>query len=204
MNIPRCHSMNRRTFLKGVGVTLALPWLEAMAPLRAATTEAPRRMICINTTLGLRTENLFPTTAGKEYELTPYLEAIQEFRKDFTVFSGLSHPEVDGGHSAEASYLTAAPHPRSDSFKNTISLDQYVLERLVPDTRISSLVLSSSSSRSPSYTRSGVMIPADDRPSKVFKNMFVDGTPAEVQTQILQLQQGRSVMDTVLEEAKDL
>jgi len=197
---------SRRTFLRGAGVTLALPFLEAMTPLRGAPAagQLPRRLICINTTLGLRTENLFPTKAGTDYELTPYLEAIQEFRKDFTVFSGLSHPEVDGGHSAEASYLTAAPHPRSDSFKNTISLDQYVLERLTPDTRISSLVLSSSSSRSPSYTRSGVMIPADDRPSKVFKSMFVDGTAAEVQTQIQQLQQGRSVMDTVLEEAKDL
>src|SRR4051812_30580327 len=204
MNIPRCHSMNRRTFLKGVGVTLALPWLEAMAPLRAATTEAPRRMICINTTLGLHTENLFPTSAGKDYELSPYLEAIKDFRNDLTVFSGLSHPEVDGGHSAEASYLTAAPHPRSDSFKNTISLDQYAIEQLVPDPRFGSLVLASSSARSPSYTRSGVMIPADDRPSRVFKNMFVEGTPAEVKARVQQLQQGQSIMDTVRDEAREL
>jgi len=93
---------SRRTFLRGAGVTLALPLLEVMTPLRAqAAATPPRRMICINTTLGLHTPNLFPAAAGKDYELTPYLEPLQEFRREFTVFSGLSHPEVDGGHPAE-------------------------------------------------------------------------------------------------------
>ena len=46
-------------------------------------------------------------------------------RDELTVFSGLSHPDVDGGHGhMEASFLTAAPHPERSSFKNTISLDQ--------------------------------------------------------------------------------
>ena len=72
--------------------------------------------------------------AGRDYELTPYLEPIRDFREDLTVFSGLSHPEVDGGHPAELCYLTSAPHPRADNFKNTISLDQFAIEQLVPDT----------------------------------------------------------------------
>ena len=196
--------ISRRTFLRGAGVSLALPMLEIMRPLVAhAAQQAPRRMICINTTLGLHVENLFPTKAGKDYELTPYLDAIKEYRDDFTVCSGLSHPQVDGGHVAEASYLTAAPHPQTDGFKNTISLDQYAVERLVPDTRLPSLALASSTTRSLSFTRSGVLIPAEDRPSRVFRNMFVDGTAAEVKTQVQRLQQGQSIMDTVLEEAKD-
>lgn len=197
---------SRRFFLRGAGVTLTLPMLDAMRPRRAqaaTASEPPRRMICINTTLGLHTPNLFPTEAGQEYALTPYLEPIQDFRNDFTVFSGLSHPEVDGGHPAEMCYLTAAPHPRADNFKNTISLDQYSIERLVPDTRFGSLVLASSSSRGLSFTRSGVPIPAEERPSRVFKNMFVDGSPAEVNAQIQRLKQGQSIMDTVLGEAHD-
>ena len=194
---------SRRTFLHGAGVMLALPLLEAMTPLRAQPARPPRRMICINTTLGLHTPNLFPQQAGRDYALTPYLEPIQEFRKDFTVFSGLSHPEVDGGHPAELCYLTAAQHPRADNFKNTISLDQYAIEKLVPDTRFGSLVLASSSSRGLSFTRSGVPIPADERPSRVFKNMFVDGTANEVNAQVQRLKQGQSIMDTVLAEAKD-
>ena len=204
MNITRPAPFSRRTFLRGAGVTLALPLLEAMTPLRAqAAAQAPRRMVCINTTLGLHTPNLFPSAAGKDYALTPYLEPLAEFRRDFTVFSGLSHPEVDGGHPAELCYLTAAPHPRADNFKNTISLDQYAIEKLVPDTRFGSLTLASSSSRGLSFTRSGVPIPADERPSRVFKNMFVDGTANEVNAQVQRLKQGQSIMDTVLGEAKD-
>lgn len=198
-------NLSRRTFLRGAGVSLALPWLESASrptSARAAEPESPRRMICINTTLGLHVENLFPTETGRDYAPSPYLEVIKDFRNDFTVFSGLSHPDVDGGHSAEASYLTSAPHPRSDSFKNTISLDQYAVEKLVPDTRFSSLVLASSSSRGLSHTRSGVAIPAESRPSVVFKQMFVDGTPSEVRTQVERLKQGESIMDTVLDEAQ--
>jgi hypothetical protein len=196
----------RRSLLRGAGVTLTLPLLEAMQPRNSRAAEAvepPRRMICINTTLGLHTPYLFPTTTGRDYELTPYLEPIQNFRDQFTVFSGLSHPEVDGGHPAELCYLTSAPHPRADNFRNTISLDQFAIEQLVPDTRFGSLVLASSSSRGLSFTRSGVPIPADERPSRVFRNMFINGTPAEVNNQVLRLQQGQSVMDAVLSEAND-
>ena len=195
---------SRRSLLRGAGVALTLPLLESMAPLRAqsAATEAPRRMICINNTLGLHTPNLFPTQAGRDYELTPYLETIRDFRNDFTVFSGLSHPDVDGGHPAELCYLTSAPHPRADNFKNTISLDQYAVEQLVPDTRFESLVLASSHTGL-SFTRGGVPIPAEQRPSIVFKNMFVAGTPREINSQVQRLKQGQSIMDTVLGEAKD-
>ncbi|MBS0205612.1 MAG: DUF1552 domain-containing protein [Planctomycetes bacterium] len=196
---------SRRRFLKSAGVTLTLPLLDAMTASRARSADlaqSPRRMICINTSLGLHTPNLFPTRSGSDYDLTPYLEPLAELRQDFTVFSGLSHPEVDGGHPAELCYLTAAPHPRADNFKNTISLDQYAIEKLVPDTRFGSLVLASSSSRGLSFTRSGVPIPAEERPSRVFKNMFVDGTAAEIKAQVQRLQQGQSIMDTVLGEAK--
>lgn len=194
---------SRRMFLRGAGVTLTLPLLEAMTPSRAyaAASELPRRMICINTTLGLHTPNLFPVQTGRDYELTPYLEPIQEFRDHLTVFSGLSHPEVDGGHPTELCYLTSAPHPRADNFKNTISLDQFAVEQLVPYTRFDSLVLASSHSGM-SINRGGVPIPAEQRPSSVFKQMFVAGTPAEVKAQVQRLKQGQSIMDTLLGEAK--
>jgi hypothetical protein len=201
----QAHRISRRAMLRGTGVALALPALEIMNRRVGAAdkpAEAPRRMLNINTNLGLHTENLFPKAAGADYELTPYLDIIKDHRRDFTVISGLSHPEVDGGHSAEVSYLTAAPHPRSDTFRNSISLDQFAIETLVPDTRFSSLVLASGSSRSLSFTRSGVMIPADSRPSQVFKRLFVDGTPMEVRTQLKRLSQGESIMDTVREQAK--
>lgn len=193
----------RRCFLRAAGVTLGLPILEQnLSGGMRSPADAPRRMICINTSLGLHTPNLFPEQQGHGYELTPYLQPLADFRDQLTVFSGLSHPEVDGGHPAELCYLTAAPHPRADNFCNTISLDQYAVEQLDPDTRFSSLVLSSSSSRGLSFTRSGAPIPATDRPSQVFRRMFVDGTEREVQQQIEKLHQGRSIMDVVLEQAR--
>src|SRR3954452_9999293 len=123
--------LSRRSFLRGAGVCLSLPLLEAMLParIRAAGTTAltsPRRFLAINIPLGFLPEKFFPTEEGKTYAPSEYLSPAEPLRNDFTVFSGLSHPGVDGGHSAEKSFLTAAPSPGSRNFKNTISLDQFI------------------------------------------------------------------------------
>src|SRR5207248_6409351 len=83
---------SRRTFLRSAGVALALPWLESLAAAAPAT-KIPRRMVCINAPLGLHPAYFFPQKAGKEYEPTPYLDVIKDFRNDFTVISGLPHPD---------------------------------------------------------------------------------------------------------------
>src|SRR3954469_8126264 len=117
----RINPLSRRAFLRGTGVAMALPMLEAMTRSSraqgagAAATEPPRRMICINTSLGLHTPNLYPKQTGADYESTPYLKLIEEHRKEFTLFSGLSHPDIDGGHPTEVCFLTAAPRPRADN-----------------------------------------------------------------------------------------
>jgi len=116
--------VSRRTFLRGAGVAMALPWLESSGWSRASA--APQRMVAINIPLGFLPAKFFPEDSGPNYRLTPYLEPAAALRNDFTVISGTSHPSVDGGHSAEKSFLTAAPHPGSRSFKNSISLDQLV------------------------------------------------------------------------------
>src|SRR5687767_115238 len=140
-------TVSRRAFLRASGVAVSLPLLDAMAPsvLRAAkAAEGPgasgRRLVAINTSFGFHAPYFFPQTAGREYETTPCLDVLQDLRQDFTVFSGMSHPEVDGGHSAEASYLTAAPHPRDLNFKNSISLDQLIAEKMIGVTRLPYLV----------------------------------------------------------------
>jgi BMFP domain-containing protein YqiC len=198
-------SIPRRSFLRGVGVTLALPLLDAMRPAFGATALPPkRRMVSICTTLGIYPENLFPKETGRGYKASPYSSVLDEFRDQFTLFSGLSHPEVDGGHATEASFLTAAPHPGASGFRNTISMDQLAIEKLAPDTRFSSLMLSSSSSYSMSWTRNGVNIPAEERPSKVFAKLFLDGTAAQVDQQVRRLKDGQSIMDIVGTQAKGL
>ena len=150
----------------------------------AAAVEPIRRLVCCCTTLGIHAENLIPKEAGREFEQTPYLEPLQEIRHEVTVISGTSHPDVDGGHASEASFLTAAPHPGASSFRNTISLDQYVVEKLPPATRYSHLVLSTGGGSGLSVSRSGVKLPADSRPSELFKKLFVSGTLENVKPSV--------------------
>lgn len=206
--------ISRRRFLQGAGIALALPFLDSMLPgfARASTlasplspTARPRRMFGICNNLGLLPEFFFPTGAGRDYLASPYLDLLKDHRKDFSVFSGVSHPNVDGGHPADICFLTAAPHPGSSSFRNTISLDQHIAERIGIYTRFPSLTLGvNTRTRSLSWTGTGVAIPPEDKAAEVFKQLFVQGTPEQVETQIRQLDTGRSILDTIADQAKEL
>src|SRR5215467_5035734 len=124
-------SIPRRRLLRGAGVALGLPFLDAMRPASAAdNTAPPRRMLAICNNLGLLPGGFFPKKTGRDYELSTYLKQIKEFRNDFTVFSGVSHPDVDGSHASEVCFLTAAPHPSNGGFRNSISLDQFMADRI--------------------------------------------------------------------------
>ena len=205
-------ALSRRRFLQGAGVAMSLPLLDAMQPrfARAATSSlapnaTPRRMFGICNNLGLRPDLFFPASTGREYEASPYLKLLAAHREKFTVISGVSHPNVDGGHPSDISFLTAAPHPASSSFRNTISLDQFIAERIGTLTRFPSLTLSvNGASRSLSWTGSGVAIPPEERASDVFNKLFLQGTPEQVEAQIRRLDTGRSILDVVAEQAKAL
>jgi hypothetical protein len=167
----------------------------------------PRRLLGICNNLGLLPEHFFPKESGRGYALSPYLEVLKEHLDNFTVFSGVWHPDVDGGHPADNCFLTAAPHPGSAGFKNTISLDQYVAERIGHLTRFPSLTLGvnvQQGVRSLSWTGSGVMIPCEEKAADVFARMFFQGTRAETEAQVRKLETGRSILDAVAGQAKEL
>jgi hypothetical protein len=197
----------RRRFLRGAGVAMGLPMLDAMCPAFAQQKEAPRRMLAVCNNLGLLPAGFFPKQAGKEYELPPYLNVLKEYRGDFTVFSGVSHPDVDGSHSSEVCFLTAAPHPGNGGFRNSISLDQYLADQIGVHTRFPSLTLGvnvNRGQRSLSWTGSGVMIPCEDSASAVYRRLFLQGSEEEVERQIARLKLGESIMDSVAAHAGDL
>jgi hypothetical protein len=199
--------LSRRTFLRSSGVSLALPFLEAMTARKAlavASAATPKRLVTVCSSLGIYGPDFFPTSAGPDYALPPYLELLKDHRKDFTVLSGVSHPDQSGrdGHASEMTWLTSARHPGLGGFRNSISLDQFIAEKIGFETRYPSLQLCTGGSGSQSYTRSGVMIPAESRPSKVFTKLFFNGTASEIQDQMRRLHEGRSIMDTVGAEAK--
>jgi hypothetical protein len=197
-------SLSRRAMLKGAGITLALPWLDAMSAAFAPEPKPPMRFIGILNYFSFHAPNLFPKEAGADYVATPYLQGLQRQRKDFTIISGLNHPEVRDGHSSDKSFFTGAPHPGSPSFRNTVSLDQLAAERIGRDTRYASLNFSTSGAHSCSYTRSGVAIPPETSAARAFARLFIDGTPAEVAEEVARVQEGRSILDRVAAEAKRL
>jgi Protein of unknown function (DUF1552) len=205
--------LSRRHFLRGTGVALSLPFLDSMLPTFAraqqsssplALNATPRRMFGVITNLGMVPREFVPTGAGRDYKASPYLEVLKDHRNDFSVFTGVSLPNVGGSHPTELAFLTGAPNPGSSSFKNTISLDQVVAEAIGVQTRFPSLTLAVNGNTSLSWTGSGVAIPPEQKAAEVFKQLFVQGSPEEVEAQVLRLGTGRSILDTIAGQVKDL
>src|SRR6202453_3776760 len=187
--------LNRRAFLRGTGIALALPFLDAMRPIFGAAAKAaaaesavPRRMVCIQTNQGIMPQFFFPEKAGSDYELTPYLEKLAAHRQNMTVFSGVSLPGVTGGHQAEKCFLTGTPHPDRGGFRNGVSLDQVAAEHIGVATRYPSLSLESYGgggiTSTLSFTRSGAPIPGDRSPRKLFQKLFVQGKSGETEAHV--------------------
>ena len=215
--VSKHQAISRRKFLRGAGIVLSLPLLDAMTPVFGAVAKRlaadatpggkPRRFFGICNNLGLLPDHFFPKDSGREYTLSPYLELLKDHRNDFTVCSGVWHPDVDGGHPADNCFLTAAPHPGSAGFRNTISLDQYIAERIGHLTRFPSLTLGvniQQGVRSLSWTGSGVLIPCEEKAAEVFARMFLQGTKEETEAQVRKLETGQSILDAVAGQARQL
>jgi len=210
MNMPHFTAnpaLDRRTMLKGLGVSLALPLLEAMRPafVRATEPASPRRFVGVMTNMGILPQYFFPETPRRDYALTPYLEILKEHRESLTVFSGVSLPGVDGGHAAEKSFLTGAPGASRGSFKNSVSLDQVMVERAGGETRFPSLTLMvGAEDMSCSWTRSGSMIPPQRSPLKLYQQLFVEDTPQGKADALRRLKEDRSLLDSLRDQTRRL
>ncbi|MBH57204.1 MAG: hypothetical protein CMJ82_08480 [Planctomycetaceae bacterium] len=190
--------IRRRAFLQATGVSISLPWLESNA--YADPTDQPKRMLLISNNLGVLPRHFFPQDSGPKYTPSPYLQPLQDYRDDFTVFTGLSHPYVEGGHSTENCFLTAAKHPTGSRFRNTISLDQYAAEALRRQTRFPTLNLGvnlNTALRSLSWTRDGVLLPAIDSPAALFTLMFTQGSVQQQQELVERLKRRESILDAI-------
>jgi hypothetical protein len=200
--------MNRRTFLQAAGVCIGLPLLDAMLPIgrgaeRKAAALRAKRILLIGRPLGLHTPFLFPEKSGRDYEVTRYLKPLQDFRDHFTVFSGVSHRGYNAGHGTEVALLTGVGPEgmRPGDVRNTISLDQEVASRLGSETRFASLQLGGGDL---SWNRKGVKVPSEAQASRAFKQLFIDGTPAEIAREVERIRNGQSILDGVREQTKGL
>lgn len=186
-----------------------------MRPARAAADAAIRRLVAIHVPLGMMPQFFFPRPAqtGAQSPATTaptsdYLDLLAGHRGRFTVFSGLSHPDVDGNHHAGQCFLTGAPHPGQPSFRNTLSLDQFAAEQLGLETRFPFLALAVAKgdpyANALGISRAGVGIPPEGSPKRLYRSLFVAGTPEEKAATLRRIEAGGSVLDLVLDKATRL
>jgi len=217
MSLNSRHRISRRTMLRGAGACIALPLLEAMVPAGAkaassfkplaSSTAAQPRMICCYVPQGVNIYDWFPQDEGPAWTLTPTLKALAEFKSDFTLISGLGHPNGPGGHQGNHTWLTAADlkgTPGKD-YQNSISIDQIAAKLHGRQTRFPSLELSSKGgSETLSYDNFGTALPAEQQPPRLFERLFVpEGENSRKATMRRHTERG-SVLDVVLGEARTL
>jgi hypothetical protein len=194
---------SRRQFIRTSSALLALPWLESLAV--AGEPRAPRRMVTVCTGFGLYGPSFFPERPGRDYEASEYTKVLDELRDQFTVFSGISHPEIGGDHASEACFLTSAKHPTANNFRNTVSLDFVAAKHVGNATRFPLMSLRTQDGGSAlTYTATGAGIPPLDKPSQIFARMFLAGNPKEVEKELARLQRGQSVLDRMGDRLADL
>jgi Protein of unknown function (DUF1552) len=220
----------RRTFLKGLGATIALPMLDAMRPAlaRPAAAKAPLRLAFAYVPNGVTLADWTPAEAGRSFAFTRILKPLEPFRDDLMVVSGLAHQngralgDGPGDHArAAASYLTGV-HPRKTAgadIKNGTSVDQIIAEHLGSETRFPSIELGCDDSRtvgncdsgySCAYTNSiswrseTTPMPPETNPRLVFERLFGADAGLDPETRARRLRSRRSILDLVHERTQSL
>ena len=192
--------IDRRQFLKGVGVSLALPMMESWIPRSLAAAAPPgqlKRLVCVGTYLGFYQDAFFPQQAGADYEMPTTLAPIARYREQMSIFSGLDH-RGRNGHEGWRAWMTG-------SATGSVSMDQLVADHVGDHTRYSSIQVTCGTPPGDarlSYTKEGVALPMVGRPSVFYQTLFRSDSD---KSRIDYLLNGNSsVLDGVLEEAQSL
>jgi len=223
--------LSRRTVLRGLGVSLALPWLEATSTIAKAAVVAPSptRMAFIFVPNGVVMNNWVPKTEGYGFELSPTLQPLATVQDDLMVITGLTHDkgrangDGAGDHARSASVFLTGSQPRKtdgEHIRSGMSVDQLAAKAVGQNTRFSSLELGVDPGRmagncdsgyscaySSNISWSGESNPVgkEVNPKLVFERLFGGGKPSEVdksQQQREALQ--KSVLDFIADDAKRL
>ena len=198
--------IDRRHFLRGLGITLALPAFESLNVGFAATTPKadPRRLFCIGNHLGFWPGGFFPTAEGRDYAISKTLAPLQAHRGNFTVFSHLDHG-AKGGHGAVHSFLTGVKKDESAGFpEKNISIDQVAAEQVGAATRYPSITAGIGEGTDMCWNRAGVRIPPVNNPARLFDALFVEAGAGATAAERERLSHRASVLDALRESAKQL
>lgn len=191
-------SPDRRRFLLGAGVSLALPWLESLGS-RGEREPAPRRLAILAVPFGMVEEWFHPERTGRDWTPPPSLEPLAAWRERFTTFSNLDHG-VRGGHSATHTLLSGVKSTeRATNPEGNLTLDQRMAEAVGHEARFPSLVLWSTGMN---FTRNGVRVPGIQTPSEAFRQLFVETSASEKRSEHAALESSGSILDAVRAHAR--
>jgi hypothetical protein len=218
-------ALARRTFLRGVGTTLALPLLDAMIPAFGATrntpASAPRRLVFLYVPNGVIMERWTPAAEGEAFEFTPTLQALAPFRDRVLVLTGLAQAngrplgDGNGDHArAGATFLTGV-HPKKTEGRDIqagISADQIAAREFGEKTQLASLELtlevtglaggcdsgySCAYSNTISWSTPTTPLPMEANPRAVFERLFGEGETSNTAARLARFRQDRSMLDSV-------
>jgi hypothetical protein len=220
--------LTRRLFLRGVGVTVALPMMESLLPKAqaAALEQRPKRMAVFYSPNGVRMQRYTPTEVGENYGMTPILKPLEKVRDKFSVISGLAHYQASAfgappaGHGRSCPAFLTGVHVKATEGSDIqcgISADQVAAQYFAKDTQLASLELgieppslvgSCDINYSCTYTNTiswkspTQALPAMVAPSVVFEHLFGDGNIIDEKTRQMRLAHKRSILDFINDEAK--
>jgi len=224
MNTVNHKMLSRRTMLRGAGVALSLPFLEAMLPrLQSAPSTfkswdksvagpVPRMIFCYVPN-GVNILDWIPKDSGDNYTLSPTLTTLKDYRKDFSIISGLGHPASQGGHSGADTWLTGAnlKSKAGTDYANTLSADQVAATIHGKKTRFPSLQFSDMSgtgsaghSHTLSFDINGTPLPAENSPRRIFERLFVPDNANDRKAELKRLAENRSILDAIASETASL
>ena len=152
MNFITKRHLPRRTFLRGMGVTLALPLLDSMLPAQTPlgkTAATPKsRFLGIYIPHGATMDKWTPAAEGKGFTFTEILQPLEKYRDRLVVVSNLAHPQAGGinsdagaDHARSAAVFLSGAHPEKDHLQVGITMDQLAAEHIGQDTPMPSLEL---------------------------------------------------------------
>ncbi|MDE8652536.1 DUF1552 domain-containing protein [Novosphingobium album (ex Liu et al. 2023)] len=222
--------LNRRTVLRGIGTTMALPFLEAMMPgARAADIAArPKRLQVFYSPNGMMMESFRPATVGSGFAMTPTLQPLEPFRDQIAVITGLGHPQAaamgdrPAGHGRSCPAFLTGTHVRQtegSDIRCAVSMDQVYARHLGDATQLSSLELgidqasllgscdigySCAYTNGISWMNPTVPMPVTANPRDVFERLFGDGDALDEKSRLAQLRRQSSILDFVMDDAARL
>jgi hypothetical protein len=223
--ITRKH-LPRRTFLRGVGTTLALPLLDSMlpaqTPLRRTAAAAKSRLGCIYVPHGAIMYKWTPEKEGTDFELTEILAPLEKVRDRITIATNLAHPAAGGlgsdagaDHARSAAVFLSGVHPEKESVHVGTTIDQLVAQKIGQETPLPSLELSIEDvalscgsgyacaySNTISWKTATVPLPMENNPQVVFEKLFGDGSNNA--DRLARKQESRSLLDSVTQEVASL